>query len=541
MRSSSKLLSALLFFGAAAAPAQTLPTFQHIILIVQENRTPDNLFGSNTTFEAGLDLQQPNSGQWCLGACFDPGHRHLDWENEHHHNGSCPGTGNAQACTATTTYCNDIVVGPGQGQLPVPTCPQQSYVSGTYDNSVVAPYFDIATKYGFANYFFQTNQGPSMPAHQFLFTGTSSPDGVVNQGYWNYFQAENPLPANGGAGCTAQTGVTAELINASGVENVSVYPCFSHNSLPTLLDPAHISWRYYANKDWAIWNAPNAIAQICMPTSVNGECTGSDYINNDVLNPAQVLHDLGAVSHQECNLKQVSWVIPNGDRSDHPGFETANQNHSTDIEGGPAWVADIINTLGKDPGQCGYWNNTAVLIVWDDWGGFWDHVSPYEVLINNPPTQNCNPSTTFGCGYVSGFRVPFMVVSAYTGVLNQNGTYSGYVSGACGASPLPPCPNEAFPFKHDFGSILAFIENNFLGSNAIGTINAQNNYPFADNFAPDYQKPPSLHIPLADFFPLTTPRPFQAITLPSGAPDANYFLNYNGPILDPDNDVIDND
>jgi len=74
-------------------------------------------------------------------------------------------------------------------------------------------------------------------------------------------------------------------------------------------------------------------------------------INNDVLNPAQVLHDLGAVSHQECNLKQVSWVIPNGDRSDHPGFETSNQNHSTDIEGGPAWVADIVNTLGNDPHQ----------------------------------------------------------------------------------------------------------------------------------------------------------------------------------------------
>jgi phospholipase C len=59
--------------------------------------------------------------------------------------------------------------------LPVPVCPQQTYVSGTYDNSIVFPYFDIATKYGFANYFFQTNQGPSMPAHQFLFTGTPAP------------------------------------------------------------------------------------------------------------------------------------------------------------------------------------------------------------------------------------------------------------------------------------------------------------------------------------------------------------------------------
>jgi hypothetical protein len=65
-------------------------------------------------------------------------------------------------------------------------------------------------------------------------------------------------------------------------------------------------------------------------------------------------------------------------------------------------------------------------------------------------------------------------------------------------------------------------------------------YPFADSFAPDYAAPPNLHVPLADFFPLyPTPRPFQAIVLPPGAPNASYFINYNGPILDPDNDATD--
>lgn len=245
---------------------------------------------------------------------------------------------------------------------------------------------------------------------------------------------------------------------------------------------------------------------------------------------SQVLRDLGAASHQECNLKQVSWVIPNGNWSDHPGLITGRQNSSTDVEAGPSWVASIINTLGKDPGQCGYWNNTAVLIVWDDWGGFYDHVPPFEILVN---TQQ-KPCTTFGCGYVYGFRVPFLVVSAYTGTLNQNGTYSGYVSGNTATQ------GETFPYVHDFGSILAFIENNFLGSTAIGGINAQNQYLFADAFAPDYQVRP-FHVPLADFFPLVSARPFQAIVLPPGAPDASYFLNYNGPILDPDNDVVDND
>jgi phospholipase C len=415
----------------------------------------------------------------------------------------------------------------------------------------VAPYFDIATKYGFANYFFQTNQGPSMPAHQFLFSGTSAPSGIRNQGYWNYFQAENPLQT-GDTGCTAAPTQTVKLVGKSGIEDgTTAFPCFNHNSLPSLLDPNHISWKYYGSGDnhqpgpTGIWTAPNAIYDICFPPDQTGTvCTGSDWVNDVVFGTSQILHDLGVVSSQECGLRNVSWVIPNGDRSDHPGFQ-GQQNDSHQIEGGPAWVADIINAVGNSPCtdtvnsvQVPYWQDTAIFIVWDDWGGFWDHVQPYEVLYDDPAhNKHCDPSTTFGCGYVSGFRVPFLVVSAYTGAHNQDGTYSGYVSGACQS---PNCPNEAFPFKHDFGSILAFIENNFLGFNAIGSINKSNNYPFADAFAPDFRLQPS-NIPLADFFPLTTPRPFQAITVPAGAPSATDFINYNGPILDPDNDAVDND
>jgi hypothetical protein len=444
----------------------------------------------------------------------------------------------------------------------VPSCPQRSYVSGTYDTSIVAPYFDIATKYGFANYFFQTNQGPSMPAHEFLFTGTSAPTGIgpTQEGQLNFFQAENPLKQSDtlDTGCTSPASETVPLIDQFGVEKsgsqYNLYPCFYHNSLPTLLDAANprVTWKYYTNETSqtatnGIWNAPAAIGSICLPTSqYDGKCSGTDYVNNVVVNnPAQVLLDLGLGSLHQCALRNVSWVIPNYDRSDHPGFDPG-QDHSTETEAGPAWVADIINGVGQTTctDQVGgknvpYWQDTAIFVVWDDWGGFWDHVAPYEVLVQSKTQNTCDPINTFGCGYVSGFRVPFLVVSAYTGVLNQqNGTIGPYVSGACGASPLPPCPNKVPPYIHDFGSILAFIENNFLGFNQIGQINPA--YKFADNVAPDFKLNPP-HVPLADFFPLTSARPFQAITLPAGAPDANYFLNYNGPLGDPDNDVIDND
>jgi hypothetical protein len=105
-----------------------------------------------------------------------------------------------------------------------------------------------------------------------------------------------------------------------------------------------------------------------------------------------------------------------------------------------------------------YWNTepTAVIVVWDDWGGWFDHVKPwayYRGTSTSCPTSDA--PNGWGCGYVSGFRVPLLVVSPYTGTGSQQSGYGNYVSGACGASPLPSCPNLGTnnEFVHDFGSI----------------------------------------------------------------------------------------
>src|SRR5215472_19030264 len=93
--------------------------------------------------------------------------------------------------------------------------------------------------------------------------------------------------------------------------------------------------------------AVNARARIGWTTSISS--------------PANVLNDISA-----CNLAQVSWVIPIGQNSDHPG----NPN----TVGGPSWVASIVNAIGNDT-KCedgrGYWSDTAILITWDDWGGWY--------------------------------------------------------------------------------------------------------------------------------------------------------------------------
>jgi phospholipase C len=123
------------------------------------------------------------------------------------------------------------------------------------------------------------------------------------------------------------------------------------------------------------------------------------------LRPADVLNDIA-----NCNLRNVSWVIPTGANSDH-----ARSNDG----GGPSWVASIVNAIGAstacDSGA-GYWANTAIFITWDDWGGGYDH---------EPPTILAQPQGD----YQYGFRVPLIAVSAHTP--------AGYINNR----------------RHDFGSL----------------------------------------------------------------------------------------
>ena len=551
MKLAAKSLALLFTLAATLAHTQTLPHFQHIIILFQENRTPDNLFGGNPTFEPGVDLQQSQLGQpWCLGACFDPNHGHPSFESIWN-----PGSGQAPMCNGGKSSCTNTVVscpltGPlystcnGQLITQTPNNAQETYVSPTYDNNVMLPYFEVAQNYGFANYMFQTNEGPSNLAHQFIFSGTSAVTGDPTQQYYQDFAAENPADSKN-TGCAGDPNNTIFQINSNGQESNQqggppkiTPPCFEHPTLASLLDSNKVSWRYYADRHDpagnSIWTAPNSIQDICAPISKgSGQCNGPEWVDNVELNSQKILSDLEPPvnGNPGCDLRAVSWVIPWGDRSDHPGMQEGQA--STDIEHGPSWVAAVINSVGNttctdtiNGKQVPYWQDTAIFVTWDDWGGFWDHINPDSSAGGPGVLYNAtgHPCSGFGCGYIYGFRVPLLVVSAYTP--------AGYVSGDTRTH------GETFPYIHDFGSILAFIENNFLGSGAIGQINPQ--YKFADAFAPDGVRD---NIPLADFFTLTMPRQFQSIVLPSAwqGYDANYFLNYSGPIMDPDNDAIDND
>ena len=427
----NRLFSATLAALSLTAPASAqITSFQHVIVVVQENRTPDNLFQGLCTPSSACSTQ-PSSQQYNIKttAWLDktsPGAHTTnptavqlatDYDLSHEHSafvsmcdlnasGACAMDGAAYVgCLPKTKLC--------------PTRPAFGYV----DNSTkaVQPYLDLVKAYGWGNYMFQTNQGPSFPAHQFLFGASSAP--TADDDHNGIFVAENlNTPRYSPAGCTAEITTRVWLINPQGVEFAQIYPCLERRTLSDLLVARGVSWRYYgpnvtsgrtATTATNIWMAPNAIKHICVP--VDRKCTGAQWTANVEINPPAVLSDAA-----NCKLRAVSWVAPDAVNSDHMAVVGG--------DGGPSWVAAIVNAVGTSPcknldGSL-YWRSTAIIVTWDDWGGWYDH---------EPPAIEAFPQG----GYQMGFRVPLIVVSAFTP--------AGFISNT----------------PEDFGSVVRFIERNF--------------------------------------------------------------------------------
>ena len=475
MKCVASIVVVFVCFAGVPLVAQ-VPHFQHIIVVVQENRTPDNLFQGlcvppygnpdSCSTNPGPNQYNIQTSNWLdmtnakgviqpkLVGFADP------YDLDHYHEAFVWMCDNA---FALNTPCRMDGAARVLCYGTCPSKPQFRYI----DNSagILNPYLDIATQYGFANYMFQTNQGPSFPAHMYLFGGTSAP--TADDDAIGIFAAENTFPINAASGCVADINTYVAVITPPGQEKSTIYPCLDFQTLGDFQQA--FSWRYYTPDPSSIWTAPTAIQHICQSSGYNGHCLGSNWTNNVDVIPAHVLTDIA-----QCNLRDVSWVIPSGYNSDHPDFNAT---------GGPSWVASIVNAVGASnqcDGGAGYWNDTAILIVWDDWGGWYDHVAPPL----RPQPQN---------DYEWGFRVPLLVVSAYTP--------AGYIDNN----------------QYDFGSVLRFIEQNFGLQE--GVLN------FADARA---------QTDLTAFFGSANgPRGFKSIKSPL---DATFFINDKRPQTPPDND-----
>ena len=310
---------------------------KHVVVIMQENRTIDNFFhdfpGADTV-DSGMSYGKvvPLSPV-PLGSPTGLDHSHIGWWKAWD-NGKMDGFSYTQKDPPLFAY----------GYVP---------------QSDIQEYWTLAAQYTLGDEFFQSNTGPSMPSHEYMIAAQSADTD------------EDPSPAF--LGCDAPPGTTVPLVGPDGTDiDPGVFPCFNYLTTADLLDDNGVTWRYYAPltgyADFSVATPYEYIHHIYY---------GPDEKTNVIAPQTQVLTDIA-----NGELAQVTWVSPDVAHSDQSG--TGDE--------GPSWVASIVNAIGASP----FWDSTAILINWDDWGGWYDHVNPTNIDKMGP-----------------GFRTPLLVVSPY--------------------------------------------------------------------------------------------------------------------------------
>jgi len=167
-------------------PSSKLPppnyNLPHVVIIFQENRTPDNLFQGLCSANGGVPGCGTNPGQYDIASSGVNSHQQTialtpidlgtvggnpdNYDLSHTHSSF------VKMCdlNSSTGVCKmdgaDLI----PCDIPA-TCPTNAYPNPQFkyvEPSDVQPYLQMAAQYTFANRMFQTNQGPSFPAHQFI-------------------------------------------------------------------------------------------------------------------------------------------------------------------------------------------------------------------------------------------------------------------------------------------------------------------------------------------------------------------------------------
>ncbi len=385
-------------------PAKQGKYFTHIVIVVQENRTFDNLFATFPNADGTTRGKTHNGKTYLLRKAnlespISPNNGYQYWKRDWN-NGKMNGF-------------DTVPIGKTPG----------TYVYQYVNPDQIRSYWELASQYVLADHTFQSQGSGSFTAHQDLIRGGTQIDAT---------QSLIDFPSSAPWGCDSPTGTRTSLITAANQYEFlqGPFPCLSYRTLRDLLDGSGISWRYYTPAVGSfggnLWNAFDAIGAVR---------NGPEWAANVISPETQVFTDI-----DRNTLPAISWVIPDFKNSDHPG-----DNSDT----GPSWVAQVVNAIGKSPA----WKTTAILIVWDDWGGWYDHVAP-------PGGRR------FGG---LGFRVPLISVAPYS--------KEGYVASRA----------------YEFGSIVRFVEDNWdLGR--LGTTD-QHSADFVHDFF-DFTQNPRKFVPV---------------------------------------------
>ncbi len=414
-------LGALVLLGAAilgsaelkgATPADALPPpvqkggihkIQHVVVIMQENRSFDSYFGTYPRADGipglagnpGTVPCVPDLGQECVRPYHDTSDR-----NSGGPHGKAAALADiaggemdgfqAAARAGRTTSCE------AHPDLPecsfAPTAPD---VMGYHNAHEIPNYWAYARNFVLQDHMFDSVNSWSLPAHLAMVSGWAARCSRVG----------DPMSCK-----TALSGVEG---------TPSAKPqSFPWTDITYLLHKYGVSWRYYV----AAGGQPD-----CAGGDMFCKSTRQTASTPNIWNPLprfDAVRDDGELANvvslgdffvdaKGGTLPSVSWVVPSQANSEHP---------TALVTDGQAYVTNLVNAIMRGPD----WDSTAIFIAWDDWGGFYDHVQP--------PVVN-------GQGY--GLRVPGLVISPYA--------RAGFVD------------HQTLSFD----AYLKFIEDDFLGGQRI--------------------------------------------------------------------------
>lgn len=356
---------------------------QHLIFIVQENHSFDNYFG---TYPGANGLPMD------VAIPFDPNQTSLGYVKPFHLNVSQPilivgdelppgieDPDQLQQTQSTSPYHFDSEsIGRdlshawsvaheayNNGKMDGFVAAEGSILTmGYYDRSDIPYYWDYANQYVLDDNFFSSLMGPSFPNHLYIASGTNGP--VTNLTYHWIFDG----------GVVDNPGSNFKWQSAS----------LDWSTLAQEMSNANVSWAWYDGNRRPL--QPNIWDVLPLFT----------YFQN---NPGQLSahvqntpHFIAAIANGQ--LPAVSWIMPGGWVP--PTYPTAC-NAQSPSEHPPARSdcgMDYVSYLVNQVMQSQYWQSSAIIVTWDDYGGFYDHVAPPQV-------------DAFG----EGFRVPTLVISPW--------------------------------------------------------------------------------------------------------------------------------
>jgi phospholipase C len=349
----------------ARALKQRYP-IRHIVIIDKENHSFDNIFGRFSGADGTTHARLSDGKVKPLN--HTPDHPLLDVAH----------AGDAAAFAVDHGRMDRF------GDLPGAIQDGTDIADSQYYKSDIPHYWKYASTFTLDDHFFSTIMGPSFPNHLVTIAATSAntvdnPRGQTNHAW----------------GCDGGPYSVVDAINPTTDQHYLVRPCFNMPTLADTLQRAHISWKYYAPAPFRsgyIWSAFDAVRHIRY----------SNLWKTNVPRDTTFIKDVKAGK-----LPAVSWLVTNAPQSEHPPYSMCI---------GENWTVDQINAIMRSP----LWKSTLIVLTWDDFGGYYDHVPP--------PYQD----------YISlGPRVPTVMISPYA--------RPGYVD----------------HHTMEFDSILKFIENNY--------------------------------------------------------------------------------